>query len=513
MISSQLKTLFERLNAGISRESGQADGPLVSVNRLTNRVGALYEKLRYLIDYKEEHTIRRGAIERILKRKLSIERTEVVGDALLKELVSGGYLPNNQIPESHGANLQTIIKKYLIFKQNGLDASLALSFSASEIEQFLYPQNIAEFVVDSFYDTVAPHVIYQNNDESDTNTITYIGCRRSLLSDDPATLLYAISKRYLPDLAKLTDDEAQIVAYAPKLLGTIKRAHMLAESSAGWRVAARLRNYAVYYAVIREIIDKYGRLAENIFEDNNKLEEQVRGILEEKYALQKKIISGSGNRAVLYILLTKIILALLLEWPYEKFFMGHLQLYALGTNVIFHPLLLLFMVKTVNQPDSSNTERVITGIHSVIHADHIENMYVRPPISGFLLFMVICMYSVMFVLSFGIILTGLYYAQFNPVSILLFFFFLTLVSYFGLRIRHNARRWTVVHESDKMVGLLWNLFTLPIIRAGRWLSKKFSSVNVFVLMLDFLVEAPFKVFLSILDAFMSFLKEQRVDPY
>ena len=53
----------------------------------------------------------------------------------------------------------------------------------------------------------------------------------------------------------------------------------------------------------------------------------------------------------------------------------------------------------------------------------------------------------------------------------------------------------------------------PIVSTGRWFSARFSTINVFVFLLDFLVEVPFKAFLGIFDASLSFIKEHRVDTY
>ncbi len=114
---------------------------------------------------------------------------------------------------------------------------------------------------------------------------------------------------------------------------------------------------------------------------------------------------------------------------------------------------------------------------------------------------------------FGVLIALLVAAHFNIASILLFVFFLTFVSYFGLRIRHNARRWKIETYEESTLGLLWNIFTLPIVRTGRWLSAKFSSVNVFVFALDFIIETPFKLVLQTMDSFLNFLKDKREGMY
>jgi len=51
------------------------------------QAAVLYENVRYLVDYQEAHSIRRSAIERILKRAILIERKAVSAVSLLVELV------------------------------------------------------------------------------------------------------------------------------------------------------------------------------------------------------------------------------------------------------------------------------------------------------------------------------------------------------------------------------------------------------------------------------------------
>ena len=123
MISEELQRLCESIH---SRGDGAPEeaGPYVTVEQLTGRFGVLYEKLRSLVDYKEYHVIRQSAIRRMLKRQLYIERKPNSGSALLRELVSSGYLPNNKVPEAKAIDVQNIIRKWMAFEHEGLSISL-----------------------------------------------------------------------------------------------------------------------------------------------------------------------------------------------------------------------------------------------------------------------------------------------------------------------------------------------------------------------------------------------------
>ena len=123
------------------------------------------------------------------------------------------------------------------------------------------------------------------------------------------------------------------------------------------------------------------------------------------------------------------------------------------------------------------------------------------------------LYGFIFLLSFGVVILILNRLNFNIMSIALFTFFLTLVTYFGLRIRFTAKNWAVTSDRERTIYFLGNILIMPIVEVGRWLSHKFDSVNVLVFIMDFIIETPFKVLLNVFDSFLSFLKDKREEMY
>src|SRR5436853_482581 len=118
MLSKEIQSLVEKLKSDARHKHDlSSDGAFIKVNRLATRAGAFYEKIRYFVDYKEEHTIRRAAIERIVRRKVMLESDKNVGLSLLQELVHGGYLPNDAISESVADDVQKILNRFLLVKE------------------------------------------------------------------------------------------------------------------------------------------------------------------------------------------------------------------------------------------------------------------------------------------------------------------------------------------------------------------------------------------------------------
>jgi len=119
------------------------------------------------------------------------------------------------------------------------------------------------------------------------------------------------------------------------------------------------------------------------------------------------------------------------------------------------------------------------------------------------------LYSLLFVLSFGVLVVALRYFDFSLLGGVFFLFFLSLVSFFGLRIRQSAKRLVVVERSGNFLTFLFDALTLPIVRAGRWLSVNFARVNIFIFIFDFIIEAPFKMLVELLEELFSFIREKK----
>jgi hypothetical protein len=102
---------------------------------------------------------------------------------------------------------------------------------------------------------------------------------------------------------------------------------------------------------------------------------------------------------------------------------------------------------------------------------------------------------------------------FTFVSIVIFLFFLALVSFFGIRIKRIAREYIMVEPRESIFGLLLDFFYIPIVSFGKWLSENFSRVNVFVFVLDFIIEAPFKIFVEIAEEWTKYVRERKEEIY
>src|SRR3989344_9630612 len=113
-LSKNVKNLIEQhklWRQDIEPKSGDAN---ISVDEVAARVASFYEKIRGVVDWREEHLLRKTAIERILKRRVFTRNTnEDFAEPFLQELIRGGHFPNNNIPSRRIPEIQQIISKYL----------------------------------------------------------------------------------------------------------------------------------------------------------------------------------------------------------------------------------------------------------------------------------------------------------------------------------------------------------------------------------------------------------------
>ncbi len=510
-------TEIEQIFSDIKKEQfydilKQSDGRNIAVNSFTHNVGGFYEKIRYVVDYKDEHNIARDAVARMLKRILTYHDLARAGELLLTELVSGRYLPNDAVSEKNSEIILAIVKKYIsLSKELEMNNDFAIRMASSEIERYLNPRTSENPVANAFYNIIKKKVDRNLGEYAvDFEICLYIACRKKIFDEDVHGLRYFVLLWKFPEIQNYTEGSPLSPSLKSEIKRVIAEIDKIISSPLLNRTLAKLRNDGVYFSLIHELVKRYGMGAELYFADQTLLEEKMRGILSEMYTTREKLTKRSGRQAVLFVLFTKVIIALALEVPFEYFILHQIDYVPLGTNILFHPILLMFMVASAPKGSDKNTENIINGVNAILSGEAGKKIYIsrRGP-GGFISFLFGVFYFVLYVAVLGAIIATLKAIHFNPASIALFLLFLALVSYFGMRIRHKAKLWVVDYKRRGLISLLWNYATLPIVRMGRWLNERFSTINVFVFILDFIVETPFKILLGTFDNFVSYLNEKK----
>jgi hypothetical protein len=263
---------------------------------------------------------------------------------------------------------------------------------------------------------------------------------------------------------------------------------------------------------MQKLISKDAKTVKDIIVHPKKLNNVSRNLIEEHYSNIKNKLHSSIIRAVIFIFITKMFVSLLVEVPYEIYFLGHINWLTLMINLLFPPILMYASASLIKIPGEKNTLRLIEKIKRIVYGRNkteiIESkMKFSPsmPITSSLKLI----YGFMFITIFTLTIWLLYGLGFNIVSGFLFFFFISVVSFLALRIRLSAKDLLVIKEKSGKLSSFIDFLLLPFLRIGYWLAAKFEGVNFFLFFLDFIIEAPFKLFLEVASSWIDFVKEKK----
>jgi hypothetical protein len=497
----------------------------IRVHQVSSRIAFLYEKLRNSVDYQEDHLLRKIAIERILKRRLTTEKDEInVSKYLIYELIRARYLPNGKIPEVRIEEIKEIIEKYTLLinnmpeirgenKNNEYLFNWIAGIASCEIEEKIVPYKKENAIID-----IAQKIIDEKLNvpeklmgKENKKIQIYIAVLRNLTKSNLSMIEYRLFKMKHPAWFFAPSEEL-IMKMARNISEVINAIEVQINNPLGDNFSRFVKKNLAYFAIIEDVMRKNANNAEKIFSHHLHLEDAIKESCVKKYKEARTKLKRAAIRSIIYIFITKMTLALILELPFDKYILGHINYFALGVNVIFPPLLMFLVVVTIKVPSKKNTELIVQGIKEMAYGNYASSPFTIKgilPQNSFFYKAFKFLYLLIFFASFGIIIFILNKLNFNIMSMALFLFFLSVVSYFGIRIRRNARELVVIKRKEGIISFMYDLFSIPILRMGQWLSTKLSSVNIFVFILDFIIEAPFKAFVEVFEGWIYFIKEER----
>jgi len=548
-VSPGAKKIFKAMYREQSGASAVLDDSVsrLAVSDLISKMSFYYEKIRNAVHYREEHLLRKDAIARIIKRQLLIESpiklngTDVNETArhLLVELIRAGYLPNNTLPETKIGEVAGIIEKYLLLRRlaTSEDASSVNVFgaaasgaefsgridltnwlvglAAAEIEELISPDEVSTTLVSVMYALLEKRLELppsMSAYERELPIQLYLSIHRHLMKYDDE-MLSLILMRYFHGEWKSADLET-----IKRISKNITALHKLIREELAHPLLSPLSRvvggYTVYFNILKEVVSEDPVIVyDEFFDDPKAFPRRIKQACARRYASAKTKLWRSAWRSIIYILLTKSIFAVLLEIPAANLFGEIINPAILAINISMPAVLLFFAVAVTRLPGEDNTKRIIAGIEEIVFNEKqkTEPIVLRKAIgrNKVMNFIFGLIYTITFFISFGAIVWLLEAVNFSWVSTVIFLFFLAFVSFFIIRIRRGAKEWIVVESRDTIFRFILDFFSTPIVATGKWLSTKFSRINVFVFVLDFIIEAPFKIFVEIAEEWTKYVRERK----
>ncbi|MEK7083922.1 MAG: hypothetical protein AAB932_01685 [Patescibacteria group bacterium] len=493
--------------------------PKISIPTRTAGASFVYERMRNAVDYKEEHLIRRNAIERILRRMLSQGEREDIAENLVHELIHARYVPNSQLPQRKLADLENIFDKYVAIlgfaslKEVADKASVpgfVLGILATEVDEFLVPPHMMHASLNAMYEVMNKRVHIEHADmpPHERAKQIYLAASRALYKNDNDTLAFHLLLVYYPhwpraDASLIREVGANLAALRQKINADLN--HPLKE-----KLTAAMRKHVAYFGILRDVIARDPNGSWHDLNLGAAFETRIRERCGENYKASRSSLHRSIIRSIIYLVITKFLLFIILEIPIDYFLLRHFAIVPIAINLLFPPSLLAIIALSTKLPDEANTDLIVKGISDIGagNGDLVQVPAVsrRSLVRG-LVFVVL--YGALFAVSFGLLIWALQLLEFTAVSILIFLFFLSLVSLFAYRIRLANQELIVTPPKRGVLRALWSFFTLPVLHAGKWMSARFANINVFIFVLDFVIEAPFKAFIKVIEEWMNYVYEKK----
>lgn len=481
----------------------------------------VYEKIRVAVEYQEEHQVLKNAMSRILRRQYtfvpSITAKQLFSD-LINELAWANYINPEKIDQKSNDKITEIIERYLVILKYARTGRFncgdliktVIDWLACELDETLRPDNSQSIIVD-----YTENIIINNLDlgrlkisKEENELQLEAAIFGFLFKPDYASMQYWLIKKIYPNWSGLSLDEVKKNAQSfDPFYNKIDNAlnHPYRKNYIQF-----VRRFIPPFVIIYSAISNHKIDLAQIKEKPFILHHLIMDEYNSKVAEARNKVWRGTLRALIFILITKISLAFIIEIPFDNLMEGSVDIVSLLVNISLPPLLMLFLGTFVKSPPQKNYKVVSDSVVSILTQNKVDSKkypLVKAPTSTYFVFNFLYTIFSLFVLAGAI--WFLLFLNFNIVSIILFFFFVSVVSFFSFRIRNIALELAMKRSRDDALTSVFELLLMPFIRIGKFFSDKFATFNPVILALDFLIEAPLKIVIKFFNSWFKFFNSKK----
>jgi len=531
--------LIENYRKAVDEE--KAPGPYIHVDEIASKVAHFYEKVRAVIDWKEEHLLRRTAIERGLKRRLMYEisgvrlvnvlNTDEFSESLVVELVRGGHLPNNKIPRVKTHEVKEILEKYIYILENNPLSSKAsnlkikdrvnffnwvLEIAACEIEETLYP-SLRELVFINYMSEVMFNKIQVDPlakiSDNDKFIQIYIATQLTLFRLDNSIVAYRLIKLKYPNWFKKED-----LDFLAKNILKIKEdvekdfQHPLAND---FFIACE--NYDTLFLILRDVFEKFvsedsGDISSRVL-DWKDFGSKVVEVYNSRLSTLKSRLFKMATLSTLSVLVSSSVSLFLVEVPIAKIFYGRFNLLAIIVDILLPTLLMFILVLLVKLPPKKNLENLLIGLRKMVYKNEEQDFYeirVRKKKSFMVNFLVTLFYLLAAGAALGFIFWIFYAAKVPITSVYVDTVNVAVIVSAALLIRQKSKE-LLVDEKQTFLEFVLDTLSVPLGRIGQWFANKWKEYNIVSVFFTVLMDMPFQTIVDVVENWSLFIKEKKAN--
>ena len=494
-MNKPLTALLAKLNYGKFNQEKNTE----SSHGLVETIARVYERARNALEYRADNLVRRAAIERILKRIMILTHDpEKIADHLLTELRWAKYISQEETKIAIRSNIPKILEKYTTYK--GLvPQEWVIKIASAEIEElFNLNTDYGQFTFFAF------QVIRQKVSINDNNIdlLLYFATDKVYAGSDDEQVAYHILKLAGNNVSRDNLEEAW-------RLFSLAKSHKVLP-----RISKFVRRQMPPLILLRDIYFYEPTTFKNIISDVDRFDAQAQEVLKNQLQQMSGKIATAGVRSVIYVFLTKMILAFGVEVPFEIFLYRHLNPIPLVVNLAFPPLLMWLSTIQIKLPSKKDQADLIERSWYILeHFDllHEEDDILTDTSSEEKHGIVYKIFTTLYVALFIGVFWGIYYLLgkigYTFFSKIIFIFFLTIIAFFAYRIAQIASIYSWKKSGHNATFM--EIVSLPILSIGSRLSQGLTHLNFLAFAFDFILEAPFKIILGFVDDWVQFLSAKR----
>lgn len=472
-----------------------------------------YEQLRNAAENTEEHLLLQNSIRRFY-RQLLLARSYAdlahSGDELAVELTLAGYLPNDSLTAQQVKRINHLAVSYgelltkLRVHKVSPDTALrwALDMLSVSVERELSDHSdddvFLQFCYEYFRSTIVPAKIFGKRTPKDYEIALFMAIHKALLKSDTAVIRADLMRRY-----QIEPPQVEEFVTLSKHIDSVMGSHVADKL---YRVVDR---QAAPERIVRRMLHEgvdVRKLLENKAQFTHAYELQV----DREYSQTKRRIRRAIVRSIIFLFITKVIIGLAVEVPYDVAIHGTVIWFPLVVNLLFPPLYMALLSLTLGLPGGANTRALSDRIVAVLYAGKNElQLSPSPRVTSSSNRLFSFVYTLFGIALVVLISWGLFAIGFSLLHLIIFFIFLSTASFLGFRLSRMVRELEVVNTQQSSFTFVRDLFYLPFVVIGRWLSDRYAQVNIVTLVLDMVIELPLKTILRLVRQWAVFINAKK----
>lgn len=530
-LSEATKNLIGKYNIAKQREAKKNDSPTIHVDEVALKVAAFYEKIRTVVEWKEEHLMRKAAIMRKLKRRffdLQMSENQNIAEPLIFELIRGGHFGNDTIEESKIQDVQKIIDKYIFILKNNPENkngkagmqfyNWLLEVASCEIEDALAPAIKEMALINYMFGEMREKIMVSDKiydlgllQKDERGIQIYIAVCQALFKLDKPIISYNLIKYRYPQWTKANQELiSKVTQNIFDIFKQIEKDLLHPLANKFYYVCEK---YDTPYLLLGDILTQSEATdVSKEISNPEKLESKIRSAYSKRLSTLSQRMSRAAIYSTISIFVTKVLSLVILELLIDKFMGGGINPIVLIADVLIPTILMFLIVVSAKKPSKKNLNNVIMETMKIAYKTNSGDTYeIKTSRKKSLTTRIILsfVYVLSSVASFSAIYFILKYFGFPLTSIIVDIIFIALILFTGTAVTKRAQELTVEDEKEGFIEFLADVFFLPVQGLGKWISNTWKQYNAIAALFNALIDMPFSAFVEFLEGWRYFIKERK----